>query len=241
MVVFFLKLLCAHLLGDFVFQPYKWVACKEIRKHKSPYLYWHVLVHAVATVIILDFDSNFWLGITAIILSHFLIDLWKLHSRYNSKSVIPFFIDQLAHISVIVGVVYFYMPFHIALGYILSPTNLLFLLFFLFITNVASIIIKIFVSKLGIAKAKEMDALDKSGAIAGILERIFVFTFIILNFWIGIGFLIIAKSVFHFTDIYKTKDHKIAEYFFVGTLMSFGLAIIAGVGYTYCLKIILAS
>jgi hypothetical protein len=37
---FFVKLLLAHLLGDFLLQPTLWVLDKE-KKHKSKYLYIH--------------------------------------------------------------------------------------------------------------------------------------------------------------------------------------------------------
>lgn len=239
MVVLFLKLLCAHLLGDFIFQPYKWVACKETKKHRSPYLYWHILVHAIATIIILGFDTTYWFGAFTIIISHLLIDLWKLRSKNNSKSIIPFFLDQLAHISVIIGVVYYYKPFQIDFSQIFTPKVLLFILFLLFITNVSSIVMKVFIARLDFAKSKEIETMDKTGNMVGVLERLFVFAFIILNFWIGIGFLILAKSVFRFADINVAKDRKTTEYFLVGTLLSFGLAIVAGVGYTYCVKTLL--
>jgi hypothetical protein len=35
MIVFALKLLLAHAIGDFVLQHYKWVKDKEVKKHKS--------------------------------------------------------------------------------------------------------------------------------------------------------------------------------------------------------------
>ena len=35
----FIKLLLAHLIGDFVLQPVKWVIHKEANKVKSKYLY----------------------------------------------------------------------------------------------------------------------------------------------------------------------------------------------------------
>lgn len=236
MLVLFLKLLFAHFLGDFIFQPYKWVVSKETYKHRSPYLYWHVAVHAVATLVVLGFDTTYWGGFLAIIFSHLLIDIWKLQLKSNSKSTLPFFIDQLAHISVLVAVVYYYMPFQINLNSILTPQILLFLLFFVFITNVSAIVMKVFIAQLGIPNFKELEARDKAGTLIGILERLFVFIFIVLNFWIGIGFLIIAKSVFRFADINRAKDNNVTQYYFIGTLLSFGLAIFAGLSYIYCIK-----
>ena len=39
MMILFIKLLLAHLLGDFIWQPNSWVSHKEAKKHKSIYLY----------------------------------------------------------------------------------------------------------------------------------------------------------------------------------------------------------
>jgi len=63
------------------------------------------------------------------------------------------------------------------------------------------------------------------------LERLLVFVLIILEQWSAIGFLITAKSVLRFSDISKAKDRKLTEYILIGTLLSFGLAILVGLGY----------
>ncbi len=241
MLELFLKLLFAHFVGDFIFQPYKWVASKETYKHKSPYLYWHIAVHAFATLVVLGFDSSYWVGFVAIVLSHLAIDVWKLHQKNNSKSILPFFLDQLAHISVLVAVVYYYMPFQINWSSILTPQVLLFLLFFVFITNVSAIVMKVFIAQLGIPNINELVAKDRAGTLVGILERLLVFIFIVLNFWIGIGFLFVAKSVLRFAHVNRTKDQGVTDYYFVGTLLSFGLAIIAGVTYTYCTTVLMPT
>ena len=55
MIVLLLKLLLAHVIGDFVLQPKKWVKQKNKKKHKSKYLYFHVLIHALALIILLKF------------------------------------------------------------------------------------------------------------------------------------------------------------------------------------------
>lgn len=62
--------------------------------------------------------------------------------------------------------------------------------------------------------------------------------FIITNHWEGIGFLIAAKSVFRFGDLSQAKDRKLTEYILIGTLLSFGLAIVFGIGYEYVLALI---
>ena len=47
MLTLTIKFILAHLAGDFLFQPDKWIDDKKEGKHKSPYLYWHLLIHTV--------------------------------------------------------------------------------------------------------------------------------------------------------------------------------------------------
>ena len=58
------------------------------------------------------------------------------------------------------------------------------------------------------------------------LERLFIFGFIIINFWEGIGFRLAAKSIFRFGDLKESKDIKLTDYILIGTLLGFGLAIV---------------
>ena len=60
------------------------------------------------------------------------------------------------------------------------------------------------------------------------LERLFVFVFVVTANWEGIGFLLAAKSVFRFGDLKESKDRKLTEYILIGTLLSFGIAIATG-------------
>jgi hypothetical protein len=71
----------------------------------------------------------------------------------------------------------------------------------------------------------------------GILERLFIFFFILLKYWEGIGFLLAAKSVFRFGDLSKSEDRSLTEYILIGTLLSFGMAIATAVGYKYLLEL----
>ena len=82
-------------------------------------------------------------------------------------------------------------------------------------------------------------SLAGAGKIIGMLERLFVFGFILLNAWSAIGFLIAAKSVFRFGDLTEGKNRQLTEYVLIGTLLSFGIAIAAGLLYNYLTKGIL--
>lgn len=67
--------------------------------------------------------------------------------------------------------------------------------------------------------------------IHGILERMFVFGFVISGYQEGIGFLLATKSVFRFGDLNEAKDRNLTEYVLIGTLISFSLAILVGVAF----------
>jgi hypothetical protein len=44
----------------------------------------------------------------------------------------------------------------------------------------------------------------------------------------AIGFLLAAKSIFRFGDLKEAKDRKLTEYVLIGTLLSFGIALLIG-------------
>ena len=78
MIVLALKLILAHILGDFVLQPTKWVNHKLKHGWKSKYLVTHVGVHLLALLFLLQFESKYFLGILVIILTHYAIDALKI-------------------------------------------------------------------------------------------------------------------------------------------------------------------
>src|SRR5690606_25230358 len=97
------------------------------------------------------------------------------------------------------------------------------------LTVPASVLVKILIS--GWAPKTEddkNDSLQNAGKYIGILERLFVFAFILTDHWEGIGFMLAAKSIFRFGDLKESKDRKLTEYVMIGTLLSFGMAILVG-------------
>ena len=68
-----------------------------------------------------------------------------------------------------------------------------------------------------------------AGKYIGILERLLVFVFILVDHWEGVGFMIAAKSVFRFSDLAEAKQRKLTEYVLIGTLLSFGIAVLTGI------------
>ena len=238
MIILFIKLILAHFIGDFLLQPQKWVEHKESRKHKSKYLYYHILVHFAALLVVLQFNFEYWLGFLIIILSHYIIDLIKLKLKTKSNARLLFGLDQLAHLIVIAIVVSIYKPYALNINSLYNPKFLLLITAILGVTVVSSIIMKTVISKWYFKENNSNLSLENAGAFIGILERLFVFVLIISQHWTGIGFLIAAKSVLRFSDLSKAKDRKLTEYILIGTLLSYGLAVIFGISYEYLLGLL---
>lgn len=237
-MLLFLKILLSHILGDFVLQPASWVKNKEEEKLKSSKLYFHISIHVFLLLIFLQFNlKEYWAVCLLIVSSHFLFDVLKLYFQKRKTKRIWFFIDQILHISVLVFATLFHKNFNFSIDNFLTEKTLLLSTAILMVTSVAAIIIKIIITQWNPESKKENnDSLAKAGRIIGILERLFVFVFVITNHWEAIGFLLAAKSVFRFGDLTSSKDRKLTEYILIGTLLSFGLAVLIGVLYLYVLK-----
>ena len=203
----FFNLILAHLLGDFILQPNSWVADKEKKKGRSIYLYLHVLIHIALTMLFL-WDFNLWWIALIVGVSHLLIDVTKLSFQTAKTKRIWFFIDQIAHILVIVALSLFYFPYF-KLEDFFNDESLKIVTAIVFLTVPSSIFIKTIISiwtPITIDHSKiQTESLVNAGKYIGILERLLVFVFILVNHWEGVGFMIAAKSVFRFSDLAEAK------------------------------------
>ena len=166
----FIKLILAHLLGDFIFQPNSWVADKERKKAKSLYLYLHTFIH-FALIMFLLWDLHLWWIAAAVAGSHFIIDLAKLQYQKPNTRKNWFFIDQLLHILVIAGITLYVMKFDFS--FIDNSDLLKVIAGAVFVTVPASIIVKMLISGWTPAKAMEVPVtiLRASGATERFLAR----------------------------------------------------------------------
>ena len=228
-MILFIKLLIAHVIGDFIIQTKSTIRDKQKKKEKSRSLYLHILWHGLLSLIIIT-STSYWLGICIIMISHLIIDLWKLYSQNEANKRIVFITDQLLHILVIPAVSEYYISWIPDLLKEINPNKIfLFVLTILLTTIVSSHIIKVIISRWQPENEDEdKDSLSEAGSYIGILERLFVLGFLISNNLKGIGFLLAAKSVFRFGDLKDSVDRKLTEYILIGTLLSFGFAIIIG-------------
>lgn len=226
-----LKLILAHLIGDFLIQPSHWVKDKFEKKYKSKYLYYHIGVHALALLFILPWKlENVGMFIT-ILTSHALIDMAKLQLDPKFNSRLLFIIDQILHFGVLLMVVKFQDGFTLSFDYFSSDAFYALMIALIGVTFVSGVLLKVFMTRWMVYDYQEDQSLESAGWYIGMLERLFVFAFIIWGHWEAIGFLLAAKSVFRFGDLSNAKDRKLTEYILIGTLISFGLAIMIGQAY----------
>ena len=220
-VTILLRLVLAHLLGDFLLQPTKWVKAKSTRKEKAAEMYYHVMVVAALTYIALWNWSNWYIPLIVLV-SHLLIDIWKSHRPH---SFIYFLGDQLLHLTVIVVVwliCYFDYPTIVneVTKYLSSPDFWILIVAYYLITGPLGIAIGLATNKWQAEAGMNTAGLDKAGMWIGRCERVLVLTFIITNQYTALGFLMAAKSILRFGDK-EEREQKKTEYILVGTLISF--------------------
>ena len=232
MLTLFLKLLLAHLLGDFLLQPKSWVSK---RKDNILYLLLHVLVHLLTlSVVLFSSWSTYWVLILSIGCAHLAIDSLKIwwEKLWPYKPVFLFVLDQFLHIAVLIGITFYHLGIPSGLFQKISSDGaILYLIAFLVVSVVTPIFLRVFFSKWNQENefhTKEKETLMDAGMLIGIMERLIIVLFIQVGFLSGIGFLLAAKSIFRFGDLTNAKNTKFTEYILVGTLASFLIAIVVG-------------
>jgi hypothetical protein len=226
----------AHLLADFTFQPQRWCDVKDSTTISKTHFYHAIVVFICSLILSLSF--SFWWAALLIALFHFGLDVAKsaLNRKGKWKKYL-FFIDQALHIAFItlimllcdyevIGEYYSSLSlYHIALS-----NKFVFALFAVVACGKPSnIFIKKFMEANSIFPVKEEDssALINAGRVIGSLERLLSFVLIVFNQFAAVGFIIAAKSILRFRDTATAKT----EYLLIGSLLSFGIAILLGIAY----------
>ena len=225
--LFLILQLIAHLLTDFVFQNNRLATDKNTKGFKSSFLIWHGLI-AILLSWLLSFQLNFIIGALLIGISHYIIDGCKpFLNNHKSLGRYAFYIDQFLHIILFIAVSLTFFTitdFNPVINVIVAKQYIVLTAGFLFILKPTNIFIKEMLSTFEIESTPQSQELEKAGRLIGILERILVVIFVLIGQFGAIGFLIAAKSILRYkdTDLLKT------EYVLIGTMLSFGIAVLVG-------------
>lgn len=240
-MIILLQLLLAHLLGDFVLQPQRWVTRKEACKLGAWELYAHALLHGALVLLVgwAGHGSGWWLAAALIALLHFGIDAAKLFFQQESNKSKWFVWDQVLHLASLTLVYWLCFDVFLDIRDVLhAPVFWIFTTALLFLTFAASIIIRMLLRYwTKFLYDNPDDSLAMAGRYIGILERLFAFVFVLTGHWEGVGFLLAAKSVFRFGDLKEAHDRKLTEYILIGTLLSFGMAVLTGMAVQRALQL----
>lgn len=226
MDIYLIKLIIAHLIGDFFLQPNAWVKDKERKKLKSTKLYLHVAVH-VALIFLVFLSFDVWKTALIIGLIHLCIDALKSIFQTNKNARILFFVDQILHFTSIVAVWHLFYKGSLDISFLNDAHTWILVSGALFLSMPTSIVMKVIIAKwIPDNQPDSPKSLENAGKYIGILERILIFLFILTNHFEAVGFLLAAKSIFRFGDLKEKHDLKLTEYVLIGTLLSFGIAIV---------------
>jgi hypothetical protein len=226
MDIILIKLVIAHLIGDFFLQPASWVKDKETKKLKSGKLYLHVLVHVVL-IFLVFLNFGIWKVALSIGIIHLGIDALKSVFQTKKNARILFFADQVLHFGSIVWIWHIFYNGYLDSSYLNETKTWILISGVLFLTMPTSIMMKVIIAKwLPESNDESPKSLQNAGKYIGILERALIFVFILTNHFEAVGFLLGAKSIFRFGDLKEAHDLKLTEYVLIGTLLSFGIAIV---------------
>jgi hypothetical protein len=227
-----IRLLIAHLIADFLLQTKTRIEQRKSKKWRSPWLYAHSFMYAAliysATS---NWDQFYWI-IPAVFAIHLVIDGVKAGFDDN---VVVFSLDQLAHMIVLVvlwGLLASITPGAIAqvISEIWNSSKILLIVAgYLFILWPTGYFIGKLTSRL-CAQIPSADraGLDEAGFWIGCLERLFVYSFVLIDQLAAISILIGVKSIYRLGAIRASERRKEAEYILIGTLISFAIAMAAG-------------
>ncbi len=217
MIETFIALLLGHVLGDFVVQTRAMVENKTRARM--------FLLHGVM-VLIMTMAATGQIArweLLALAAAHMAIDAVKTYLAPHN--IAAFLADQGAHLITLIATATL-VPDLWATGlWVALPDAFIALMALLTGAIIATRAGGFAVGLLMAPMAEQIDAngLPSGGKLIGLLERGLIYVMILAGQPAGIGFLIAAKSVLRFE---ATSDEKKAEYVIIGTLASFGWAMI---------------
>ncbi|WP_109992606.1 DUF3307 domain-containing protein [Salinisphaera sp. LB1] len=235
-----IALLFAHAAADFVAQTRGMIAAK-----RQPAVFTlHIVWVGVFSVLALGAASlGAWAAVALVVASHAALDAVKIQPCIEARAAAApfgplqlFAVDQVGHL-LFMGLASLLWPQAFAQGFwtaVLStahvrliPIGFALVGGFWLATRVGDLMLALLMA--GFHRLhRAMDGEDSpqtpgAGAWIGWLERTLVFLFVLLGQFNAIGFVIAAKSILRFQ---YAREPRVSEIVIIGTLASFGWAII---------------
>lgn len=229
-MMLFVNLLLAHFVSDFLINPPP--------RHGYALRHVHSLIYGLLAWLFVG-DPHFWPLALLLSGSHWIIELVRTSASSPTAQDRWFWTGQILRILVLIGVWIYATDIRILDLPAFSDSFHILATAVVLLSWPASSLIKSIISGLyPDMEPPDTSSLANAGSWIGILERWLVFIFIMHGHWDAIGFLIAAKSVFRFGDLKEGRDRGLTEYVLIGTLTSFGVAIVVTLLAKYLLTIV---
>ena len=242
----FLAIYLAHLLTDFVFQTHRLVEQKRHGKFLAYFL--HGLTHYLSAIVLVSFfvagsglSPRTHVVILALTLVHLLTDMVKI--RLTQKSLVSdgavaYVSDQFLHFASVACAAWLLapgLPFAEVAALLNKgraiPSRLLFIpVIYVGVIFGGGYLIRALTRPM--AKSINLEQPEKggepmqnAGLYIGWLERFLLLTALLLQSPGTAGLILAAKAIARYPEF---KSEHFAEYFLIGTLLSFSLAVLGG-------------
>jgi len=253
-----LRLIVAHLLTDFILQPKSWVRDREARQGKSVKLYLHVTLTTLIAYLFSGLYDNWVIPVVIFVshllidylksktskdnFSYFITDqvahltvivvLWATleHNLENLSNMGSLLFGSQKFWTITAGYIFVSWPLGIIIGKATQKWR----------DQIAAERQRTIKDSNGApqtedpvlatnARYEEQElGLASAGKWIGICERVLILTFVIMQQYTAIGFLMTAKSILRFSEK-ETNTQLKTEYILVGTLVSFASSAMIGV------------
>lgn len=218
MIATFTALIFAHVLADFMLQN-----SAMVKHRRDPRV---MALHTAIVLLTAQATTGQFAApeLLALTVAHLIIDCIKTYG--GVRTFTAFMVDQIAHITTIAGFASFAPTLWITGAWATHPWILpaMALLTGLIVTLTAGQHAIALLMRPHTMHIRN-NGLRDGGRQIGLLERGLIVLFILTNLPIAAGFLIGAKSILRFGT--ASRDQRTAEYVIIGTLASFGWAILA--------------
>jgi hypothetical protein len=233
----------AYLLGDFPFQSFghAYVKRRWVRVIGHGLIHWTLIFLLVLLFAKQDVDLSWRFAIATgiYVILQLAIGIGKrylIDQRHIADSTKMFVADQALHCAILLGFVIFLDGIDWQtlerFGTISESSKLLALEFAVVYISVvfpAGYLIRYLTKGLvtgdQASSQESLEQLENAGLYIGWLERFLIVTAVVLRSPTLIGLILTGKSIARFPEM---KEPKFAEYFLIGTLLSFTLALIGG-------------
>jgi hypothetical protein len=227
-----LKLLAAHLLGDYPFQPVR----VALGKHRVSMLVLHAAAHGVLLVLVAltePPDPRLWAALGLLLAAHVGIDAGT--SRMAPRDLRLLALDQGLHLAAIACVAALARPAEAAAGAsalaALARDPRAWVVVCGAVATVwgGAIVVGRVVEPFTPQLQDERPGLQRAGRLIGLIERTLVFLAMLLRAEALVGFVVAAKALLRLPEAREPRSRLLAEYYLIGTLLSVCWAVVIAV------------